>query len=175
VHLPQFRRGSGTLRAADAFAAFHARFASLFERREPREQVGKYPRGPLAPVERKSGWQLAGTLGEGTPDRMQRLLYRAGWDADAARDEPQRFAAGAFGDPEGVGVVDETGFLKRGGASVGVPRQYSGTAGKGDDCQVATALAYGTPRGRAFLDRRLYLPASWCEDAARRERAAAPA
>ena len=104
-------------RWADSCAAFHARFAPLFGRRETREQAGKYLRGLLAPVERKNGWQLAEALGDGTPDRTQRLLYRADWDADAARDELQRFVAESFGDPEAIGVVDETGFLKKGTAA----------------------------------------------------------
>jgi SRSO17 transposase len=160
---------------AESFAAFHARFAPLFARRETREQAAKYLRGLLAPVERKNGWQLAEVVGDVTPDRTQRLRYRAAWDAAAARDELQRFVAEAFGDPEGIGAVDETGCLKKGTASVGVQRQYSGTAGKRENCQVATVLTYATPRGHAFLDRRLYLPLPWCDDAERRARAAVPA
>jgi SRSO17 transposase len=97
---------------AESFEAFHARFAPLFHRRETREQAIKYLRGLLAPLERKTGWQLAEALGDATPDRTQRLLYRAGWDADAARDVLQRFVIETFGDAEGIGVVDETGFLK---------------------------------------------------------------
>ena len=156
---------------AESFEAFHARFAPLFHRRETREQAAKYLRGLLAPLERKNGWQLAEALGDATPDRTQRLLYRAGWDADAARDVLQQFVIETFGDPEGIGVVDETGFLKKGEASVGVQRQYSGTAGKVDNCQVATVLTYATRRGHVFLDRRLYLPESWAQDRDRRERA----
>ena len=159
---------------ADSFAAFHARFAPLFHRRETREQAAKYLRGLLAPLERKTGWQLAEALGDATPDRTQRLLYRAGWDADAARDVLQRFVIETFGDPEGIGVVDETGFLKKGEASVGVQRQYSGTAGKVENCQVATVLTYATRRGHVFLDRRLYLPESWARDPERRARAEVP-
>ena len=159
---------------ADSFVAFHARYAPLYGRRETREQAGKYLRGLLAPVERKNGWQLAEAVGDDTPDRTQRLLYRADWDADAAGDELQRFVVDTFGDPEGIGVVDETGFLKKGAASVGVQRQYSGTAGKVENCQVATVLTYATPRGHAFLDRRLYLPEGWAHDRERRERAEVP-
>src|SRR5918997_1459851 len=159
---------------AESFEAFHARFAPLFQRRETREQAAKYLRGLLAPLERKTGWQLAEALGDATPDRTQRLLYRAGWDADAARDLLQQFIIETFGDPEGIGVVDETGFLKKGDASVGGQRQYSGTAGKVDNCQVATLLTYATPRGHVFLDRRLYLPESWARDPERRARAAVP-
>ena len=160
---------------ADAFAAFHARFAHLFARRETREQAGKYVRGLLAPLERKNGWQVAEAVGDATPDRTQRLLYRADWDADAARDVVEDFVRDTFGDPEGIGVVDETGILKKGTGSVGVKRQYSGTAGKVENCQIATVLTYATPQGHTFLDRRLYLPEDWCADPKRRAKAQVPA
>src|SRR5205809_736132 len=143
---------------ADAFVAFHARFADLFARSETRDQAAKYLRGLLAPLQRKNSWQLAEAIGDATPDRTQRLLYRADWDADAARDRLQQFVIEQFGDAEGIGVVDETGFLKKGSASVGVQRQYSGTAGKVENCQVGVFLAYASSRGRAFIDRELYLP-----------------
>ena len=98
-------------RWGEAFSAFHARFADLFARRESREQMAKYLRGLLAPVERKNSWQVAEAVGDATPDRMQRLLYRVDWDVDAARDRLQAFVRETFGDPEGIGVLDETGFL----------------------------------------------------------------
>jgi SRSO17 transposase len=157
-----------------SFTAFHARFADLFARAESRQQAAKYLRGLLSSVERKNGWQVAAVLGDATPDRMQRLLYRVDWDAEAARDRLQQFVSEHFGDAEGIGVVEETGFLKKGAASVGVQRQYSGTAGKVENCQVATLLSYTSPRGHAFLDRRLYLPARWAQDPARRARAKVP-
>jgi SRSO17 transposase len=159
---------------ADAFVAFHARFADLFARSETREQVAKYLRGLLAPLERKTSWQLAEASGDPTPDRTQRLLYRADWDADAARDRLQQFIIEQFGDEDGIGIVDETGFLKKGTNSVGVARQYSGTAGKVENCQVATLLSYASPHGHVFLDRRLYLPKDWAEDLRRREQAKVP-
>jgi SRSO17 transposase len=159
---------------ADAFVAFHARFADLFARSETRDQAAKYLRGLLAPLERKTSWQLAEASGDATPDRTQRLLYRADWDADAARDRLQHFIIEQFGDDEGIGVVDETGFLKKGTSSVGVARQYSGTAGKVENCQVATLLSYASPHGHVFLDRRLYLPKEWAQDQQRRERAKVP-
>src|SRR5258705_11426125 len=96
----------------EAFEQFHARFADLFERSESREQAKKYLRGLLAQVERKNSWQVAEVVGDRVPDRMQRLLYRVPWDADAARDRLQQFVIETFADPEGIGVVDETGFLK---------------------------------------------------------------
>ena len=105
---------------------------------------------------------------------MQRLLYAARWDADAVRDELVRFVAESFGDADGIFVMDETGFLKKGTKSVGVQRQYTGTAGKTENCQVGVFLTYVGPQGHAFLDRRLYLPQSWAEDRTRRAEAAVP-
>jgi len=157
-----------------AFVAFHARFAPFFYRREVRERSARYLRGLLGPVERKNGWQLAEAVGEADPQGMQRLLYAARWDADAVRDELIRFVAEAFGDAEGIFVVDETGFVKKGAKSVGVQRQYSGTAGRTENCQVGVFLTYVGPQGHTFLDRRLYLPESWAPDAARRTEAAVP-
>lgn len=158
----------------DDFTAFHARFASVFHRREPREQCGKYLRGLMAPVARKNGWQLAEAVGDKTPDRTQRLLYQDRWEADEARDTLQALVKETFGDEEGIGVVDESGFLKKGTHSVGVQRQYCGTAGKVENCQIGTFLCYSTRRGHVFLDRRLYLPQEWCADAARRAQAKVP-
>ena len=140
----------------DEFEAFHARFADLFERSESREQARKYLRGLLAEAARKNSWQVAEAVGDRIPDRMQRLLYRVPWDADAARDRLEQFVIETFGDSEGIGVVDETGFLKKGTHSVGVARQYTGTAGKRENSQVATVLSYATKEAHVFLDRRLY-------------------
>lgn len=159
----------------EAFAAFHARFAPFFARKEVRERSGRYLRGLLGPVERKNGWQLAEAVGERDPQGMQRLLYEARWDHDAVRDALQRFVAERFGDPGGIFVLDETGFVKQGAQLVGVQRQYSGTAGKVENCQVGVFLAYVSPRGHALLDRRLYLPRGWADDAQRRREAAVPA
>jgi SRSO17 transposase len=159
---------------ADDFAAYHARFAHLFVRREPREQFAKYLHALLAPVQRKNGWQMAEAIGDKTPDATQRLLYLAQWDADAARDIMQGFVIGQFGDAEGIGVVDETGFLKKGKRSVGVKRQYSGTAGKIENSQVGVFLSYASAAGHVFLDRRLYLPEDWCNDPLRRAQTKVP-
>lgn len=122
----------------DEFVAFHGRFAHLFARSESRAQAVKYLRGLLSRVERKNTWQMAEAVGDAIPDGMQRLLYRTPWDADSACDILQAFIVEEFGDPEGIGVVDETGFLKKGTESAGVKRQYSGTAGKTENCQVGT-------------------------------------
>jgi SRSO17 transposase len=125
-------------------------------------------------VERKNGWQLAEQLGERHPRGVQRLLDAARWDADAVRDDLRAYVVEYLGDDRGVLVVDETGFLKKGTESVGVARQYSGTAGRTENCQVGVFLAYASPKGRAFLDRALYLPKAWAEDAARRAKAGVP-
>jgi len=158
----------------EEFDAFHARFADLFERSESREQARTYLRGLLSEAQRKNSWQMAEAVGERLPDRMQRLLYRVPWDADAARDRLQQFVIETFGDPEGIGVVDETGFLKKGAHSVGVARQYTGTAGKRENSQVATVLSYATKDGHVFLDRELYLPEAWARDRVRRAEAHVP-
>lgn len=115
---------------ADGFEAFQARFAGLFRRSEPREQAVEYMRGLMAPMARKNGWQIAEAMGDKTPDPTQRLLYKAKWDADAAGDELGLFVVETLGDEEGIGVVDETGFLKKGAKSVGVKRQYTGQEGE---------------------------------------------
>jgi SRSO17 transposase len=158
----------------EEFTAFHGRFAPLFARRESREQCRRYLRGLLANVARKNCWQLAEQTGAASPDATQRILYQAQWDADAARDILQEYVCERFGDEDAIGVVDETGFVKKGSRSVGVKRQYSGTAGKLENCQIGVFLSYVAPRGHAFLDRRLYLPQDWCEDPSRREAAHVP-
>ena len=156
------------------FMRFCARFADVFGRKEPRAQAAKYLRGLLASVPRKNGWQVAEVIGDRIPDATQRLLYQAQWSADAARDRLLQYTIEVFGDEDGIGVVDETGFIKQGQRSVGVKRQYSGTAGKIENCQVGTLLSYATAKGHVLLDRRLYLPEEWCQDAERRERAKVP-
>jgi SRSO17 transposase len=156
------------------FFAFCARFSDVFGRKEPRAQALKYLRGLLSPVPRKNGWQLAEAMGDKVPDPTQRLLYRTLWSADSARDILQQYIVEVFADEDGIGVVDETGFIKKGIRSVGVKRQYSGTAGKIENCQIGTFLSYATAKGHVFLDRRLYLPEEWCNDAERRAQAKVP-
>jgi SRSO17 transposase len=150
------------------------RLAGFFVRAEPRRRAVGYVRGLLGTAERKNGWQLAEDLGDPTPDGVQHLLARARWDADAVRDDLVRYVAAHLGDPGGVLVVDETGFLKKGDKSVGVARQYSGTAGRIENCQVGVFLGYATPKGRALLDRELYLPKEWAGDRPRRKAAGVP-
>ena len=157
------------------FLAFCARFDDVFGRKEARTQARKYLRGLLSPVPRKNGWQLAEAMGDAVPDPTQRLLYRTLWSADRARDLLQEYIIEEFADEDGIGVVDETGFIKKGRHSVGVKRQYSGTAGKIENSQISTLLSYATSKGHVFLDRRLYLPEDWCNDPERRAQAKVPA
>ncbi len=152
-----------------------ARLRPRFARAEMRVRCRRYLLGLLSAVERKNGWQLAEAAGEATPHGMQDFLGRAAWDAEAVRDDLRAYVVERLGDPRAVLVVDETGFLKKGTKSVGVQRQYSGTAGRIENCQVGVFLAYAAPGGHAFLDRALYLPAAWADDPARRAAAGVPA
>jgi SRSO17 transposase len=154
--------------------ALHARIAGRFARAEPRRRALAYLRGLLGNVTRKNGWQLAEHAGERTPDGMQRLLATADWDPDLVRDDLRAYVVEHLGDPGAVLVVDETGFLKKGTTSVGVQRQYSGTAGKVDNCQLGVFLAYASGKGRAMTDRELYLPERWTDDPARCRAARVP-
>jgi len=159
---------------AAGLESMHARIAPQFVRREPRERALAYLRGLLGPIERKNGWQLAEYVGDPTPDGVQRLLATYDWDADAVRDDLRAYVVEHLGAPQAVLVVDETGFLKKGTKSVGVQRQYSGTAGRIENCQIGVFLAYASPRGHAFVDRELYLPQEWAENKARRRDAGVP-
>lgn len=154
--------------------AMHARIAERFVRAEPRQRALAYLRGLLSGVERKNGWQLAEEAGELRPDGMQRLLSTAYWDADAVRDDLRQYVVEHLGDPAAILVIDETGFLKKGTKSVGVKRQYSGTAGRIENCQIGVFLAYSTEQGHVLLDRALYLPQEWAADTARRSEAGVP-
>lgn len=127
-----------------------------FARAEARGRCRRYLVGLLSGAVRKNGWQLAEAAGEATAHGMQELLNRAVWDADEVRDGLRAYVVEHLGDPAAVLVVDETGFLKKGTKSVGVQRQYSGTAGRIENCQIGVFLAYATSDGRAFLDRALY-------------------
>src|SRR5688500_10135681 len=160
---------------AEGLEAVHARLAPRFARAEPRRRALAYVQGLLSPVERKNGWQLAEQAGEATPDGMQHLLARADWDADQVRDDLRMYVVEHLGDEQAVLVVDETGFVKKGLKSAGVQRQYSGTAGRIENCQIGVFLGHASRHGRALIDRALYLPESWAGDAARREEAGVPA
>jgi SRSO17 transposase len=144
----------------EAFGLIAGRFAQADSRRRAR----MYLLGLLSGAERKNSWTIAEQAGELTPDGMQRLLNFYRWDAGAVRDELRSYVLEQLGDPAGVVVADETGFLKKGTKSAGVQRQYSGTAGRIENCQLGVFLTYTSPRGRALIDRELYLPKSWTED-----------
>lgn len=145
-----------------------------FGRADRQRHAWEYLLGLLSPVERKNGWQLAEAVEHSTPYSLQHLLDRAPRDADAVRDDMREYIAAELGDPCGVLVVDETGFLKKGTHSAGVHRQYSGTAGRIENCEIGVFLAYAGKHGRALMDRALYLPREWTEDAQRREAARIP-
>ena len=151
-----------------------ARLRRHFRRRAAHRHAVAYVRGLLGEVERKNGWQLAEHAGYRHPRTIQRVLDRSAWDADALRDDLRAYVAAELGDPDGVLVVDETGFLKKGAKSCGVARQYSGTAGRIENCQVGVFLGYASPKGRAGLDRALYLPRDWANDPERRAAAGVP-
>lgn len=173
---------SGNLEQLDAiggwsqrFEELHSRIARHFSRSESRHRVKRYLFGLLDRVERKNGWQLAEATGETNPQGTQRLLNSADWDADAVRDDLREYVVEHLADEDsGVLIVDETGFLKKGEKSVGVGRQYTGTAGDTVNCQVGVFLAYASNKGAAFIDRTLYLPEEWTKDQDRRVEASIP-
>ena len=158
----------------DELEELFARFAGRFFRVEPRLRAFAYVRGLLSPLERKNGWTLAEQAGESSPSGVQTLLYSPCWDPDAVRDDVRDYVVEHLGDPSAVLVADETGFVKKGTRSAGVQRQYSGTAGRTENCQIGTFLCYASPRGRALIDRELYLPRSWTDDRDRCRAAAVP-
>ena len=150
------------------------RLSVHFARSEVRQRARDYLHGLLSAAERKNSWQLAEVAGNATPYGLQHLLGRANWDADALRDDLREYVLEHLAGDESVLVVDETGFIKKGDKSVGVKRQYTGTVGKRENCQVGVFVAYASERGQAFIDRELYLPEEWAEDKKRRERAGVP-
>ena len=162
---------------ARQFDSLCERIGGYFGRRDLRRRAEGYLRGLLGRIDRKNGWQLAEYVGDATPHGIQRLLDRARWDAGAVRDELIRYAREHLlvKGEAGTLIVDETGFLKKGDKSAGVQRQYSGTAGRIENSQIAVFLALLGSKGRALIDRELYLPKSWCGDPTRRTSASIPA
>lgn len=160
---------------ASAWTGLIERVGAYFARAETRQHVAAYLKGLLSPIERKNGWQLSEAVGEETPYALQHLLGRATWDADAVRDDLRSYVIEQLGDAQGVLVIDETGFVKKGLHSVGVQRQYSGTAGRIENCQIGVFLAYATSHGRTLIDRDIYLPKSWTDDRARCDQVGVPA
>src|ERR1700744_3278800 len=159
---------------AQGLEAVMDRIGGRLGRAEPRRRAQAYLRGLLSPVARKNGWQLAEVAGDRTPDGVQDFLARAHWDADLVRDDLRAYVVEHLGDAQAVLVLDETGFLKKGDKSCGVQRQYSGTAGRIENCQIGVFLGYASPSGQALIDRALYLPQSWAGDPERRAAAGVP-
>jgi SRSO17 transposase len=153
---------------------FCARIGRRFGRAEPRSRASRYMRGLAAGLDRRNGWTIAEHAGEVGPDGMQRLLRRADFDVDGVRDDLRELVVQHLGDPDAVLVIDDTGFLKKGRRSAGVQRQYSGTAGRTENCQIGVFAAYVAAAGHALIDRQLYLPQSWTEDRDRCRRAGIP-
>jgi SRSO17 transposase len=151
------------------------RIGPSFARSETRKRAQIYLQGLLSPIERKNGWQLAEEAGESTPYAMQYWLDRAVWDAEQVRDVLRTYVRETIGEAAGMLIIDETGFLKKGVKSVGVQRQYSGTAGRIENCQVGVFLSYVCSHGHTLLDRALYLPKSWTNDQKRCQQADVPA
>jgi SRSO17 transposase len=154
----------------DLFACVAGRFARV----EPRRYAFAYVRGLLAPLERKNGWTMAEAAGFRSPNGLQDFLQSPAWDPDGVRDDVRDYVISHLGEPGGVLIADETGFLKKGVRSAGVQRQYSGTAGRTENCQIGTFLCYASSMGRALIDRELYVPVSWTNDRDRCRAAAIP-
>src|SRR4051812_20928071 len=150
------------------------RIAPRFGRAEPRRRALAYLQGLLSPLERKNGWQLAEAAGDPTPDGVQEFLSRVHWDADAVRDDLRAYVVEHLSDEQAVLVLDETGFIKKGAKSAGVHRQYSGTAGRIENCQIGVFLPYASRSGQALIDRALYLPKCWTDDPERCRKAGIP-
>src|ERR1700758_3093832 len=161
-------------RWAAGLEAVVARIGPRFGRVEPRRRALAYLRGLLSPAERKNGWQLAEQAGDHTPDGVQDFLARVHWEADLVRDDLRAYVVEQLGDEQAVLVLDETGFVKKGAKSCGVQRQYSGTAGRIENCQIGVFLGYASRHGQALIDRALYLPESWAADRPRRAAAGVP-
>src|ERR1044071_1485201 len=146
------------------WAEIERRIGPLFARSDALRLAMSYLSGLLSPAERKNSWQLAEISGDPNPYGFQHLLGRADWDPDALRDRLRSYVIDYLADSNAVGVIDETGFLKKGIHSAGVARQYSGTAGRIENCQIGVFLAYATSLGHTLLDRELYLPKEWADD-----------
>ena len=152
-----------------------ARIRPLFTQDRVAASASQFLDGLLGPERRKTGWMRAEAAGDPGPWRQQAILGRGRWEADALCDIVRDYALETLADADAVLVIDETGFLKQGKASCGVGRQYTGSAGKITNCQIGVFAAYASWHGHAFVDRALYLPRSWTDDAARLEAAHVPA
>ena len=151
-----------------------SRIRPLFGQERVAESAGKFLDGLLGNEPRKTGWMRAEAAGDSGPWRQQAVLGRGRWDADALRDLIREYVLETLAEQTGVLVIDETGFLKQGKASCGVARQYTGSAGKITNCQIGVFASYVSCHGHAFIDRELYLPKEWTDDAARLKAAHVP-
>ena len=158
----------------DEFTALWEEVGSRFWRCDTRRQASRYVRGLLGRIERKNSWQMAEYLGETTPYALQQFIYRGRYSADELRDMGREYVTEYLGDEDGVLVGDETGFIKKGNKSCGVARQYSGTAGKIENCQIGVFLTYASEKGHCPIDRRMYLPKEWTKDSKRMKEAGVP-
>jgi SRSO17 transposase len=156
------------------WAQVERRIGSVFARSDALTRAMSYLAGLLSPAERKNSWQLAESCGDPNPYGFQHLLGRADWNPDVLRDRLRTYVTDYLADPAAVGVIDESGLLKKGAHSAGVARQYSGTAGWVENCQIGVFLAYASAHGRTLLDRELSLPKEWTEDRERCRRAGNP-
>ncbi len=159
---------------AEGFDEVAERIGPHFSRREAKERAMEYIGALLSPAERKNAWQLAEIAGDSNPYGLQNLLGRAEWDQDSVRDELRGYVVEHLGASDGMLVLDETSFPKKGTKSVGVARQYCGSLGKRENCQVGVLLSYAGPKGHAFIDRELYLPKEWVQDSQRLREAGVP-
>jgi SRSO17 transposase len=151
-----------------------ARIRPLFTQERVAASAGAFLDGLLSNERRKTGWCRAEAAGDPGPWRQQAILGRGRWEADELRDTVREYALATLADDDGVMVIDETGFLKQGKGSCGVSRQYTGSAGKITNCQIGVFAAYVSRHGHAFIDRALYLPKGWTDDAARMKAAHVP-
>jgi SRSO17 transposase len=159
---------------AEGLSRIGQQIGGRFARAEPRRRALAYLQGLLSPLERKNGWQLAEAAGDPSPYGVQHLLGRAQWDADSVRNDLCAYVVEQLGDKRAVLIIDETGFVKKGKQSVGVQRQYWGTAGRIENCQIGVFLVYASAKGRTFVDRELYLPQAWTQDKPRCQQAGVP-
>ena len=159
---------------SNTLKSFQQRLSPYFARSEARQAAFNYIQALLSPVERKNGWQIAEQVGNENPYRVQHLLGRSQWDAEKLAQEVRQYGVEGLGESDDIFAVDETGFLKQGNQSVGVQVQYYGTTGHLENCQVGVFLAYITSKGHTLIDRRLYLPKSWADDAQKRDKVGVP-
>lgn len=159
---------------SDTLKSFQSRIGRYFARSEARQSAFDYLQALMSPVERKNGWQMAEQVGHKAPYQFQHLLGRAQWEADEVTQEIQQYVIESLGQEGGILAVDETGFIKQGSHSVGVQVQHCSLTGRLENCQVGVFLAYVNPHGHSLIDRRLYLPQSWCNDPDQRAKAGVP-